>query len=68
MPAAYRHMNGTDYSFEEWLGAFGQDKGSLFANPKILGLADYDFTLAEDSPAISLGFIPLSEKVAKPKK
>lgn len=68
MPAAYRHMNGTDYSFEEWLGAFGQDKGSLFANPKILGLADYDFTLAEDSPAISLGFIPLSEKVVKPKK
>lgn len=67
-PAAYRHMNGTDYSLEDWFGTFGQDKGSLFADPKIAGLADYDFTLAEDSPAIALGFIPLPEKVAKPKK
>ena len=59
-------MNGTDYSLEDWFDSFGQDKGSLFSDPKIAGLTDYDFTLAEDSPAIALGFVPLSDKVAKP--
>lgn len=65
---ACRHVDGADYSFEDWREVFGQDKGSLVADPKIAGLADYDFTLAEDSPAIALGFVPLSDKVAKPKK
>ena len=56
------------YNREEWQQLFGHDKGSLFADPRIHGLDEFDFTLASDSPAYALGFSALPDAVAKPRK
>jgi hypothetical protein len=41
------------------------ESGNLVADPKIADIEKADFTLAPDSPAYTLGFSPLPEKVAK---
>lgn len=66
LPMLYEFVDGPIYSLSEWQTMFGNDRGSVFADPKIEKLAEYDFTLAEDSPAFALGFIPLSDRVCKP--
>ena len=45
-------------SFEEWQKT-GQDGHSIVADPKFADLDGRDFALASDSPAISLGFVPI---------
>jgi parallel beta-helix repeat protein len=62
-----RNKDGVVYTVSEWCEKLGRDEGSVFEDPKIPSLAEYDFTLAPDSPAIALGFKPLPENVAKPK-
>jgi len=56
------------FTLEEWQ-ALGQDVHSIVADPKCADLANYDFTLAEDSPAFALGFQPidLSDVGPRPK-
>ena len=41
------------------------ESGNLVADPKLADVEKADFTLAPDSPAYTLGFSPLPEKVAK---
>jgi len=65
-PILFEHKDGTRYDRQTWQETFGHDKGSLFADPKLERLEDFDFTLAQDSPALSLGFQPLPVRVAKP--
>jgi hypothetical protein len=40
---------------------------SVFADPKIEKLLEYDFALSGDSPAFSIGFNPLPEYITKNK-
>jgi hypothetical protein len=44
--------------------AAGQDAGSIVADPKFADPAAGDFTLAADSPAVTLGFEPLDPAAA----
>jgi len=56
-------------SMEEWQ-ALGQDVHSMVADPCFRDLANRDFTLSEDSPALQLGFKPidLSDIGPRPKE
>ena len=44
-------------TFAEWQEA-GHDEGSIIADPKFKDAAELDFHLADDSPALKLGFKP----------
>lgn len=55
-----------DWDLTQWQQQTRQDTGSIAADPKIPGLLEFDFTLAEDSPAVKMGFQPLPVKTAKP--
>jgi len=50
-------------SFPDWQ-ALGQDQHSVIADPKFRDVAELDFTLAADSPALKLGFKPFDWKQA----
>lgn len=54
------------YGFEEWQSS-GQDAHSIVADPKFADLNAREFTLASDSPAISLGFVPFDLSDAGPR-
>ena len=64
-PILFEDKDGMRYDRQTWQEVFGHDKGSIFADPKIEGLDEFDFTLAKDSPAFSLGFKPLPNDVVK---
>lgn len=53
-------------SFSEWQKG-GQDSGSIVADPKFKDVDSRDFTLLPDSPAISLGFVPIDLEKAGPR-
>ena len=54
---------------EKWQ-AMGCDRHSIVADPKCRDLANFDFTLADDSPAFDLGFRPIdmSDVGPRPRK
>ena len=58
---------GHSFTVKEWESLFDWDSGNIEADPCMPGLANYDFTVSQDSPAIKLGFKPLPDSVAKPK-
>lgn len=47
-----------EITMEEWKD-LGQDIHSIIADPCFKDIANYDFTLMEDSPALALGFKPI---------
>jgi len=47
-------------SFAEWQQTSGQDQHSVLADPKFVAAAQRDFRLQPDSPALKLGFKPIS--------
>ena len=53
--------NDKDYTVAE-ASALGMEVGSICADPKCKDLSNFDFTLAEDSPAYALGFKPIQLK------
>jgi len=55
------------FSFDDWQ-ATGLDGHSLVADPGFTNLAGRDFTLAEDSPALALGFEPIDLSAVGPRK
>ncbi len=55
--ASGRPVTFRDKSLEQWQ-AEGHEEGSLVADPKFADPQNFDFTLAEDSPALKLGFQP----------
>lgn len=55
-------------SLEEWQTLYGKDQGSIEAAPHFQDAEHFDFTLAPDSPAIALGFEPLSGFLASGKE
>lgn len=59
---------GESYDFETWQANFEKDEGSIVADPGFKDLDARDFTLTEDSPAVKLGFKPLSGFLATGKK
>ena len=56
---------GRDWDLQKWQELTHLDAGSVAVDPKIPGLSEFDFTLAEDSPAFEMGFQPLPEKTVK---
>lgn len=56
-----------DITWEDWI-ARGQDVNSLWANPKFADPENFDFTLADDSPAYKLGFHPIDLSTVGPRK
>ncbi|NLN92811.1 MAG: right-handed parallel beta-helix repeat-containing protein [Candidatus Hydrogenedens sp.] len=56
--ASGREIRFKDQSFAEWQKG-GQDKDSVIADPLFVDVEGRDFTLAEDSPALALGFEPI---------
>lgn len=52
--------------FAEWQ-ELGFDAGSLVADPRFADYARRDFTLAADSPALRLGFLPLDLSTCGPR-
>ena len=62
---AYRAPTKQEFSVDEWVEIFGNDRGSIFADPEIPGLKNFDFTLSDTSPAFALGIKPLSESTVK---
>ncbi|NLV74405.1 MAG: right-handed parallel beta-helix repeat-containing protein [Chloroflexi bacterium] len=49
--------NHTVYDMDAW-HAMGFDRHSIMADPKLADPANGDFTIAEDSPALEVGFVP----------
>ena len=48
----------SEYTMEQWQ-KLGYDLHSIIADPKCRDLSRFDFTLDDDSPALSLGFKPI---------
>lgn len=59
---------GTIFNLKEWEALFDWKCGNIEVDPRIPGLANHDFTLSPESPAIKLGFKPLPGSVAKKKE
>ena len=57
-----------DVPFEKWQATSGKDQGSIIADPLFENAGEYDFRLKPDSPAIALGFKPLSGFLASGKE
>ncbi|MBA2117168.1 right-handed parallel beta-helix repeat-containing protein [Bremerella alba] len=55
--ASGRDVTFEGNSLEQWQ-AQGHEQGSIVADPKFTDPENFDFTLAEDSPALKLGFRP----------
>lgn len=55
-PIAFRDPTKQEFTVDEWAKIFGNDLGSIVADPEIPGLKDFNFTLSEGSPAFELGF------------
>jgi len=57
--------NPIDHTLSQWQ-ALGEDEGSLVANPMFAdpGYPADNFTLASDSPAFSIGFVPFDASLA----
>jgi len=53
--ASGRQVTFEGKSLEEWQ-AQGHEKGSIIADPNFADAEQFDFTLADDSPALKLGF------------
>jgi hypothetical protein len=51
------------HSLTDWQ-SLGHEQGSIVADPKCANVASRDFTLASDSPALRLGFIPFDASAA----
>lgn len=66
-PVMKRNGMEAPYTFDEWTKGCGMDTGSVIADPKFTDLASFDFTLQADSPAVQMGFAPISDKVTKPR-
>ncbi|WP_169239372.1 right-handed parallel beta-helix repeat-containing protein [Candidatus Roseilinea sp. NK_OTU-006] len=47
------------FNLSEWQAATGNDRHSIVADPGFKDAANFDFTLAPDSPAWQLGFRPI---------
>lgn len=56
--ASDREIRFKDQTFEAWQES-GQDRDSVIADPLFADIEDRDFRLAEDSPALTLGFKPI---------
>lgn len=54
------------YSFKQWQ-ALGRDQNSMVADPKFKNIDRRDFTLAPNSPAFKLGFVPIEMKTVGPR-
>lgn len=68
-PIMLRRPDGNiEYNFDEWTSGCGKDVDSIVADPCFKNLAEFDFTLRDDSPAIKLGFKPLTGFLASGKK
>ena len=57
-----------DVPLEKWQAISGKDQGSVIADPLFENAKEYDFRLKPDSPAIALGFKPLSGFLASGKE
>jgi hypothetical protein len=53
--AAHEAWRTDALSFDQWRG-FASDRNSVIADPVFADMQDNDFTLADDSPALSVGF------------
>jgi len=62
--ASGRPMQFLKYSLDEWR-AKGLDRSSIVADPKFADPDKGDFTLAPDSPAFKLGFVPIGGNTAR---
>jgi len=58
---------GRRYSLREWRN-LGYDTHTLIADPKFRDICSRDFSLEEDSPALSLGFKPIDLSSVGPRR
>jgi len=58
LPLKVAILDSTNQPWENWKGK-GLDQHSIVSDPKIADISRGNFTLASDSPALSLGFIPI---------
>lgn len=59
---------GKTYDLDTWQTMLGKDRGSLVADPAFTDPTAFDFTLPADSPAMSVGFEPLTGFLATGKR
>lgn len=51
---------GDSFDFKDWQEYFGKDIGSVIADPVFADVENRNFLLSETSPAIAMGFRPIS--------
>lgn len=49
-----------EYPFDKWQQIQNSGEGDIVADPEFLDIRNYDFTLSANSPAIKLGFKPIT--------
>ena len=59
---------GKQFNLEDTQKFFNLEVGSVIADPKFADVENHDFTLAEDSPAIAMGFVPFDLSDVGPRK
>ena len=53
------YLQTKQFDFDDWKNEFGHDLTSVVADPKCRDIENRDFTLADDSPALAMGFHPI---------
>lgn len=62
--AAGKPLKFADMDFATWQQQSGRDTHSIVADPRFEDLANFDLRLRPDSPALSLGFVPIDATLA----
>ena len=64
-PILWRNTDGEEYDLDTWQSKIGCDFESVVAEPAFVNASKFDFRLSSDSATSAIGFVPISDEVAR---
>ena len=64
-PILWSNTDGEGYDLDTWQSKIGCDFDSVVAEPAFVNASEFDFRLSSDSATSAIGFVPISDEVAR---